>query len=637
VARFAAALLLLVALLAAAVASRPGSPPADFTFVNRGDANTLDPARMSWLTDLRLARMLYEPLVRNDVLHEDLPIMPGVAERWKISADGRAYTFFLNPEAAWSNGEPVTAHDFVYSWRRAMLPDTGSKYISFFQLVEGAQDFYDWRADALERMASENPPFENGAALWDQTLRAFDDMVSMEARGNHELWMRLERPVPYFLDVCAFGVLSPVYPPLIERYESPDDRTGRIEARSGWTKPGIHVGNGPFRMTAWRFKDEMRMEASPHYWNADALDIRTVAVKAIDDPNAAVLAFRSGVVDWVPDLTVGYRAEIYKDKLEYYDEHHADYERLKAMGLDAFTIDHRLPPDPRLDVHVTPVFGTYFYNFNCSPRLPDGRRNPFADARVRRAFALAIDKKAVTDEVRRLGEPVASSLVPPGSLAGYAPPRGLPDVGSAETEAQRQAIIDRALELLAEAGYENPAEDFPITVEILFNEDAGHDLIAQVVAKSWREHLGVPVSLAQKELKVFRNDLKDHNFIIGRAGWYGDYPDPMTFLEINRTGSGNNDRNFSSRAFDRLLAQAREEPDEDRRAALLLEAERLIVADELPLIPIFHYVDVAMFDPKRITGLSPNPRGQQDVDRVDVLGDGVGDDEWKPMRRGSAH
>jgi len=236
-----------------------------------------------------------------------------------------------------------------------------------------------------------------------------------------------------------------------------------------------------------------------------------------------------------------------------------------------------------------------------------------------------------------LGEPVASSLVPPGSLAGYEPPRGLPDVGSAETEAQRQAIIDRALELLAEAGYENPAEDFPITVEILFNEDAGHDLIAQVVAKSWREHLGVPVSLAQKELKVFRNDLKDHNFIVGRAGWYGDYPDPMTFLEINRTGSGNNDRNFSSRAFDRLLAQAREEPDEDRRAALLLEAERLIVADELPLIPIFHYVDVAMFDPKRITGLSPNPRGQQDVDRVDVLGDGVGDDDWKPLRRGSTY
>lgn len=86
-----------------------------------------------------------------------------------------------------------------------------------------------------------------------------------------------------------------------------------------------------------------------------------------------------------------------------------------AEGLDALEIDRRLPPDPRGLVHITPAFGTYLWNFNCSPAMPDGRPNPLADARVRRALALMVDKRASPS--RGLGEPVARTIVPPGSLA----------------------------------------------------------------------------------------------------------------------------------------------------------------------------------------------------------------------------
>jgi oligopeptide transport system substrate-binding protein len=212
--------------------------------------------------------------------------------------------------------------------------------------------------------------------------------------------------------------------------------------------------------------------------------------------------------------------------------------------------------------------------------------------------------------VRRIGERTAAVLIPPGSLAGYTSPAGL----KYDPAAARQ--------LLAEAGYPG-GKGFP-TVDILFNKDGGHDVIAQAIAKDWQENLGVPVSLAQKEIKVFKADLYDHNFMVCRAGWYGDYPDPQTFLDINRTGDGNNDRGYSNPDYDALLDKANNELDPARRLAILSEAERMIVEDELPLIPIFHYVQVTAFDPDRISGITSHPRQEQNIYMIDVLGDGKG-------------
>ncbi|MEM7622587.1 MAG: peptide ABC transporter substrate-binding protein [Planctomycetota bacterium] len=648
--RFTAALVLLIAILAAAIAARPSPPRADFSFVNSGDVNTLDPARMTWISDTRVARLLYEPLLRNDALRTTFDIVPAAAERFEVSADGLEYTFVLREDGRWSNGEPVTAEQFVFAWRRAMLPDVGSKSIAFLTLIEGAQAFFDWRVEALAAMSVDAGdernlprPYASGDALWAATEDAFSQMVRLEARGDRELWLRLERPVPYFPEIAAMVQFAPLYPPLIDAYERPDPVTGRLRLRQGWTKPGRLISNGPFTLDAWAFKDEMRLAASTHYWDGASVNLGTIAIRAIDDPGAAVLALKTGAVDFVPDVSASYRAEIYAAKRAFREEHAASVARLEqdaqaefGVATDPFTLDRLLPEDPRAFLHTFPVFGTYFYNFNCSEILPDGRPNPFADARVRRAFAMTIDKPAITDAVRRLGEPVAGTLVPPGSLAKYLGPVGLPDVGSAAADSERSEIVRRARGLLADAGYENPSEDFPVTVEIVFNKDMGHDLIAQVAAKSWQRHLGVAVRLAQKELKVYRNDLKNKNFMIARAGWYGDYPDPMTFLEINESRNGNNDRGFSSERYDALLARANASADADERLRLLADAERMIVEEELPLIPIFHYVDVLMFNPHRVTGLNAHPRGQQNLYLVDVLGDGVGADVFRPVLPGTA-
>lgn len=631
-----APVILLVLVVAATLVTDRPMPRADFAFVNRGDVNTLDLQKMSWMQDLRVARMLFQGLVANDVFTHDYAIIPAMAERWELSDDGLEYTFHIREDARWSNGEPVKAGDFIYSWRRAILPDTAADYTKLFQLIDGASEYANWRQEQLDAYAqldksglTDQQKRERAEALWDQAQAKFEEMVALRAVDDRTLWVKLKLPTPYFLDLLAFAVFYPVYPPLVRQYESVDPQTGFVQAKTGWTKPPELVSNGPFILTSWRFKRDMRFEQNPYYWDRQSLNLETISTPSINDPNAAVLAYASGVVDWVSDVTPAYRADMLADKMRFYDENRDLYESLKAQGLDMFEIDRRLPDDPRKDIHAVPAFGTYWYNFNCLPTLPDGRKNPLADARVRRALAMMVDKQSIVDNVQRMGNPVARTIIPKGSIVGYESPRGLDCISDAKTEEHRQAMIAQARQLLADAGYARPS-DMP-TIEILFNKDGGHDLIAQVVQKNWQEYLGVSVRLAQKEIKVFRDDLKHQRYMVSRAGWYGDYGDPTTFLDINRFDDGNNDRKYHNPRYEELLDNAAVELDPQKRMEMLSEAERISMDEDLPMVPLFHYMTVYLFDPGRLSGLNPHPRTEQNVYLFDVLGDGKGSDRVLTM------
>lgn len=605
------ALILVIAI--AVLGDRP-QPRADFVFINRGDVTTLDLAQMSWMQDLRIARLIYEGLTKNDIFSQEYTNMPGVAERWEISPDGLTYTFHLRANATWSNGQPVTADDFRYAWRRCLIPDSAGDYAKLFTLIKGGSDFYQWRVDALAEFAqSPLTGTDREAAakeLWEQTLAAYDEIVQLRAPDPRTLIVTLERPAPYFVDLTSFAVFYPVYPPLVKAYESIDPQTGYLKTSPDWTKPPRLIGNGPFILTQWRFKRDMRLEKNPNWWNADSINIDSIVTPTIEDPNAAVLAFKTGAVDWVSDVTVPYRGDMIADKAAFLAEHAEQVASLRAQGLDSISIDRLLPKDDRANIHAFPAFGTYFYNFNCLPTLKDGRKNPFADARVRKAFTMAIDREAIVRDVRRSGERVATTLIPPGSIPGYTSPKGV----SFDPPAARK--------LLAEAGF--PEGKGFITVEILFNKDAGHDLIAQSIARNWQKYLNVNVLLQQKEIKVFRDDLKNANFMTSRAGWFGDYGYPTTFLNLSKTGDGNNDRKYSNPAFDALLDAADNEPDPAKALAILSEAERMMVEDELPIAPIFQYVQIYLFDPHRLTGISSHPRQEQNMYECDLLDDAKG-------------
>jgi oligopeptide transport system substrate-binding protein len=600
--------LLVIGALVLATDRPGGGARADFTFANHAEINTLDPQKMSWMYDLRMGRALYEGLVRADFLGAEPAIVPAAAERWEISEDGRTYTFHIRKDAKWSNGDAVRASDFVYTWRRAMLPDIASDYTGVFQLIEGGKEFYDWRQGKLDAFK----PGDDAEELWRETKAKFDQTVALRATDEGTLTFTLRRPVPYFLDLCAFAVFFPVYPPLVSRFETPDPATGRVNDRSGWTKPGVLVSNGPFVLTSWRFKRDMDLKKNPHYWDRARLSFDTVRCVCIEDVNAQVLAVRSGTVDWLSDAAASYRSDMLAQRAAYEREHQREIDAMRARGLDQTTIERELPDDPRDRIHAFDSFGTYFYSFNCMPRLMDGRTNPFADKRVRRAFALALDKERIATQVRRIGEKPVATLIPVGSIPGYESPRGL---GRNPEEARR---------LLAEAGYEG-GKGLP-TIQILYTRDAGHEFIAQSAKKDWEEILGASVELSQREVKVFKNDLRKGNFMVARSSWYGDYLDPSTFLDISRTGDGNNDRKYSSKEYDGIMARADATMDRPERMRLLAQAEKLIVEEDLPILPIFQYVEVSMYNPHRLTGMTSHPRQEQSIDVMDILGDGKGAD-----------
>ncbi|HYE62414.1 MAG TPA: peptide ABC transporter substrate-binding protein [Phycisphaerales bacterium] len=615
--------ILLAIVFGALLSDRP-APRADFTFINRGEVTTMDVAIMSWQMDFRVARILYEGLTRHDPLSHSFRSVPGVAERWDVSPDQKTWTFHLRGNAKWSNGQPVRAGDFVFSWRRTMLPDNSGDYSQIFNVIRGVREFQSFRTRQLAEFSNRTDIDDRRAAaeqLWKDALAEFDRLVAIRTPDDRTIIIELEQPVPYFLELTGFGSFFPVYPPLVMAHESFDEATGRLRTDPDWTKPPKLITNGPFTMTVWRFMRDIRMEKNPHYWDKASINIDSIAIPNVDDVNAQVMAFTTGAVDWVSDVIPAYRADMLAEKQQYYKEHWDEYQRLKSLrehgrSLDPIEIDRRLPPDPRKNIHAFPAFGTYFYNFNCRPRLSDGRINPFHDPRVRKAFALATDKEAIVKNLRRTGEPVATTIIPPSSIGGYSSPQGLP--------------YDPTLarQLLADAGF--PGGKGFITVEILFNKDGGHEVYAQAIAKNWQEHLGVQVVLAQKEIKVLRDQLKNADYIISRGSWFGDYGYPTTFLDISRSDDGNNDRKYENPAYDALLDRAKSAPPAEAMQ-LLQQAERLLVEDELPILPIFHYVDITLFDPHKVAGLSTHPRQNQHMYLIDILGDGKGADLPRPM------
>jgi len=247
---------------------------------------------------------------------------------------------------------------------------------------------------------------------------------------------------------------------------------------------------------------------------------------------------------------------------------------------------------PRPDFHTFDTLGVYFYRYNVT-------RRPWDDVRVRRALALAIDKRRIVERITRGGEKVADCLSPPGIANGalvYQPPAGLrPDAA----EARR---------LLAAAGFPN-GQGFP-TVVYTYNTQESHRKIAVELREMWRRELGVQVELRQLEWKAYFRAQSMLDYDLVRSSWVGDYNDPNTFLDLFLSENPNNRTGWRSAWYDRTLRQANAEPDPHRRQGLLQTVERFLVEDQLPVVPIFFYVGMESYDTNRIAGVYPNLRAE---------------------------
>ncbi|MFO0973712.1 MAG: peptide ABC transporter substrate-binding protein [Phycisphaerae bacterium] len=558
-------LLALVAAAAGVARLTPGDARADLRLVDSVSIATLDPAQISWLQDIRVIAQLYEGLCAYDRAGNG--IVPGCAERLVDPSDDprRAWRFRIRADARWSNGDAVSADDFLFAWRRAIEPGTARDYAFFFDAVRGVRDYVAWRGREIERLAR-LPAGERADAVA-RHLREADARfatVGLRCLDAHTLQIDLERPVAYLPALLACPVFLPLHRATVEPFGRVGE-SGTIFYDPQWCKPGRTCYNGPFALADWRFKRGLRLSANPAYRDAASVHLRSVEWIDVADATTAWLMYDTGAVDWILSL--------------------------EAPFVPALLAGQS---PPRRDIHAFPALGTYFYNFNCAARLPDGRANPLHDPLVRRAIAQAIDRAALVQHVTRRGEPPATTLVPPGLIARYPAVAGLP------------FDPDGARRALAQAGWPG-GRGFP-EVSLLFSNEADHGLIAQSVAAMLAQHLGITVRLIGKEAQTYRADKERHEFMLARASWYGDYADPTSFLDVFRSDSGNNDSDYRDADYDRRLRAADDLADPAARLAALAEVERVLVTDAVPLLPLFHYVNVYAYNPDALAGVRLDPR-----------------------------
>ncbi len=576
-------LLVLVGLSTWLWVSGAGRGDADLRYISAVELRTLDPQRMTWLEDIRVAECMFEGLVRVQV--PSLQIGPAVASHWSMSPDGLAYTFHLRPEACFANGDPVTAEDFRYAWRRAMMPDSAADYAQLFFVIKGAREFFTFRSQQLALFAKSSDTGQGSAKeLLEQALQYFDQQVSISAPDAHTLVVTLENPCSYFLELLGFITFVPVHRASVEAQMTLDESTGLWTLDPMWTRPGRVVGNGPYVLERRRFKRDIRLVANEHYWNRAAMGNQSILMQIVGDEGAAMLAYQRGDVDWLPDVRSASPLA-------------ADLVRQAREGL-------------RNDVHVVAGAGTYFYNFNCAPTFLDGSKNPLQDVRVRQALSLAMDRQTIVERVTRGFQPIAKTFVPPGALAGYEPPMdALTDSDDLQTN------LTRARQLLVEAGY--PGGRGLTGLSILYNTEGAHGQIAQQIKNHWEQTLGVSVNLMGVEKTQFGQRLRSHDFAISRAGWFGDYRDPTTFLDKFISDNGNNDAQYNNPQFDNLMRQAARELNPQKRMQVLQQAERLMLTEQ-PIAPIHHYTMLSVHDADKVQGLIPNAWNNRRLERVKV-------------------
>ena len=239
-------------------------PKADLTIINGNEPESLDPAIVTGVAEMRITKALFEGLLRMDPTNAR-PI-PGLAERWDISAGGTVYTFHLRTNLAWSTGENLTAQDVLYSWRRALDPATAADYAGQLFYIKNAEDFYNGKASAAK--------------------------LGIQALDDYTLRVELNHPLAFFLDLCCFPTLAVVPRHAIEKY---GDR---------WiTAPALPC-SGPYELVAWRLNDKVRLRRNPRYWDATNTQSEIVDILPIGSPNTALNLYVSGKADivWDKDL-----------------------------------------------------------------------------------------------------------------------------------------------------------------------------------------------------------------------------------------------------------------------------------------------------------------------------------------------
>jgi len=548
-------------------------PPSDdvVRYVSGPEPESLDPQVGTGQVEQRIYLALYEGLVEYDP--QTLEPVPAIAESWETNDDSTEFTFYLRRNARWSNGEPITARDFVYTMRRGLDPNFASRAAGQAYYIKNAKAFNEGAAfvqDANGEFLSDDqaivpthltvPQGEKQKAAFFKAKPKLEQLmtgkkivpvrgedVGVEAIDDYTVKIYLTQPVPFFVKILPYNFFRFVPEKIISQHESK------------WTAPENIVTSGAFTLKEWSPYDEIVVVKNPHYWDAANVRLEQVKFYPVEDQATVMNLYKAGEIDATYNRSVP-RSWLFmmQKKLDHQDKFEASIE---------------------------------YYIINTT-------KPPMNDARVRKAFSLALNKSLIT-ATRRNSKPL-STLIPLDIFKGY------PSVQAVEFNPEK------AKQLLAEAGYRDAAGNydasvFPIAeIAITFNTSDGNRFVAELIQSQWTRNLGLTVPLKNMETKTFISvtaKLEYKGF--ARFGYGADYIDPYTFLSIFATETGDNGTGWIDERYVKLLDIANRTLDVERRNQLLAEAETLLL-DEQPIIPLTTSSTNWLKKPY-VKGMYPNP------------------------------
>lgn len=535
----------------------PADPHGGILNYNEAQAiASIFPLSVTRVSEQRVASQIYEGLVRFNA--HDLSVEPCLAERWDVDPSGIVYTFHLRPEVRFQD-DPV----FPGGEGRIL---TAQDVVHCFTTVceKGAGDQVFWLFQ--DKVAGADAYHESGATG--------GQVSGITALDDRTVRITLARPLPNFLQSIA-GAGCWIWPKeLVAQY-------GKDLFRHA-------IGTGPFQLKLARPGDVILLERNPRYWGRDSdsaplpyLDAVRITMEA--DREKEIQEFLKGNLGIVTELS------------------------LESIAVLADSMD-RTSGERRFNMLAVPALAVQYYGFNAS-------RPPFNDPRVRRAFALALDRRLLVDSVLHgMAVPAAHGLVPPG-LAGY-PYHLVPGI---------PFNPDSARKLLAQAGFPG-GKNFPRIHLQVNNYGFGYRNVASEVQKMLDRELGVAITISVVPPAEYYERIERGEARFWREGWVADLPDPENFLALlygknaeadTSKSSGLNTTRYADPRFDALFAKSMAERDEAGRMLALARAESIAMA-EVPLIPLYHERYIVLLRPQ-IKDFPCNAMELFDLRRVKIV------------------
>ena len=559
-------------------AEAPAAEPVGEQKINvclASEPASLDPALNSAVDGATLINHLFSGLAKWGLdASGNLELQPDCAEELVegvTNDDGTVtYTYTLRDGLTWSDGQPVTAGDFVFAWNRAIAPETAADYGYMFEVVDGYAD----------------------------------GKLNVNAIDDKTLEVTLANTVAYWDELLAF----PTYMPVRED----------VVANEAWaTDPSTYVCNGAYTMTSWDHNSLITITKNDNFYDADKITMEEINFYLSDDANNQLANFENGdwqMIDDVPTNEIATLKETYPDE---------------------FVTAGQL--------------GTYYVCWNINEEiLPSsstltGVEKANAENEIRNALALLIDRNYIVNDIAQGGQVPASSFVAMGLTdadgsqfyenAGGNSFNGYYDVSEDAYEANWSAALETLKKYYTFDEATQQFTDFP-TLTYLYNTSEGHKAIGEAIQSTFAG-IGITMNLENQEWATFLDTRKAGNYSIARNGWLGDYNDPISFLDMWTTASGNNDVQFGkgdnadvkayslditdlgydtkvengtwAETYDVLIGDIKTCTDTNTRYELMHRAEDLLMSTGC-ICPIYYYTDLYMISDK-VSGFFSSPLG----------------------------